>query len=219
MSRRAVLLDAMGTLVRLDEPVARLARALAVDEERAAAALRAEIAFYRAHLHEGGTEAGLRALHARCAEVVCASLGDGRHPEDVLEPLLGALRFTAFPDAEPALRAWRAEGAALAVVSNWDRSLHGVLEATGLRGLVDVVLTSAEEGMAKPDPGLFARALTRLGARAADSLHVGDDPEADARGAAAAGLGALLLVRDGPAPPGVPAVGSLAQAVEHWRSA
>jgi putative hydrolase of the HAD superfamily len=54
-------------------------------------------------------------------------------------------------------------GARLAVVSNWDVSLHDVLERTGLRGLVDVVVISSELGVAKPDPAIFRAALDRLG--------------------------------------------------------
>ena len=56
---RAVLLDAMGTLLRLEDPAPRLRAALAarlgvdVGAEAAAAAIRAEIAYYRAHLHLG----------------------------------------------------------------------------------------------------------------------------------------------------------------------
>ena len=62
---RAVLLDALGTLVHFDPP-APLLRAelrdrlgLEVSEETAAAAMKAEIAYYRAHLHEGRDPASL----------------------------------------------------------------------------------------------------------------------------------------------------------------
>ena len=52
---------------------------------------------------------------------------------DVAGALLAALRFRAFPEAPAVLRALRARGARLVVVSNWDVSLHDVLERTGLR--------------------------------------------------------------------------------------
>ena len=87
-----------------------------------------------------------------------------------------------------ALARLRAGGARLAVVSNWDVSLHDVLERTGLRGLVDAVVISAELGAAKPDPAIFRAALERLGATAAEAMHVGDSMEADVAGARAAGL-------------------------------
>jgi len=83
------------------------------------------------------------------------------------------------------------------VASNWDVSLHDVLCDTGLHGLVDGVVTSAEVGVAKPDGRLFAAALEVAGVPPGEALHVGDDPEADAAGALAAGLAAVLLARDG----------------------
>jgi putative hydrolase of the HAD superfamily len=71
--RRAVLLDAMGTLLRLEDPAPRLRSALAerlgidVGAAAATAAIRAEIAYYRAHLHRGRDAESLAALRARCA--------------------------------------------------------------------------------------------------------------------------------------------------------
>lgn len=215
---RAVLLDAFGTLVRLEPPVAPLARALGLPAAQVAPALRAEMRFYRANLHEGGTREGLARLRRRCAGVLREALGVDTPVDEVQRALLDALRFSPFADAAPALRAWRDGGAAIVVLSNWDLTLHEVLGSTGLAPLVDHVITSAEAGIAKPHPEAFRRALARAGATT--GLHVGDDPEADARGARDAGLDALLLVRDGgpAAPPGVAAVGSLLDAVEHWRS-
>ena len=64
--------------------------------------------------------------------------------------------------------------------------------------------------MAKPDAAIFAQALAALGARAADALHAGDDLAADVGGARAAGIAAVLVARDGGAPPeGVRAIASL----------
>ena len=80
MRPQAVLLDAFGTLVTLDAP-APLLRALLserlsveVTEAQAAAALSAEIAYYRAHLYEGVDTERVAHLHARCAEVLRAAL-------------------------------------------------------------------------------------------------------------------------------------------------
>jgi putative hydrolase of the HAD superfamily len=96
------------------------------------------------------------------------------------------------------------------VVSNWDVSLHDVLERTRLRALVDAVVISAELGAAKPDPAIFRAALERLGATAGEAMHVGDSVEHDVAGAHAAGLEAVLVARDGAqAPDGVRVVASL----------
>jgi putative hydrolase of the HAD superfamily len=96
------------------------------------------------------------------------------------------------------------------VVSNWDAGLPEVLCRAGLGGF-DAVLASAAEGVAKPDPELFRRALRRLGV-ATGAVHVGDRWREDVEGAGAAGVRAVLLARDGsslPASADVPVITSL----------
>jgi putative hydrolase of the HAD superfamily len=214
-----VLLDALGTLVELERPWPHLvdelaARGVVVSEEDARAAMLAEMAYYRAHHDEAGDRAGLVDLRRRCAEVVQERLRTSLALDDVLDALLAAIRFRAYPEVPGTLAHLRAHGARLAVVSNWDVSLHDVLDRTGLRALVDAVAISAELGVAKPDPAIFHAALERLGADANDAVHVGDSLEADVAGARAAGLEAVLVVRNGAiAPEGVRAVSSLAELV------
>lgn len=207
---RLVTLDALGTLVGLDDPYGRLRAALAargadVGADEARAAMRAEMAYYRAHHDEGVDAASLADLRARCAHVLAGALPPtGLGARELLAALLEAIRFTVLPGVEAALRAWRDRGTALVVVSNWDVSLHEVLRDTGLAPRLDAVLTSAEEGVAKPDPELFARALARAGGvEPVAALHVGDSVEHDVDGARAAGMRAAL-VTGGAAPPPVP---------------
>lgn len=69
------------------------------------------------------------------------------------------------------------------------------------RGAVD----AAGAGAAKPDPRIFARLLEVAGVPAAAVLHVGDDADADVRGARAAGLRSAWMNRNGaPWPAGLP---------------
>ena len=219
---RAVLLDALGTLVDLDDPVGRLVaalgeRGLPVTAPEAGAALRAEIAHYRAHHDRARDLEALEVLRDECAAVFAAALPApvrAADPALVREALLDGLRFRAFDEVPGVLAALRDAGAAVVVVSNWDVSLHGVLRETGLDRLVDGVLTSAEEGVAKPDPELFHRALALAGGvDPADALHAGDDLEADIAGATAAGIPAVLIDRDGSAgaPDGVRVARTLAE--------
>jgi putative hydrolase of the HAD superfamily len=198
---RAVLLDALGTLLSFEPPAPHLRAALArrghdVGEEAAAEAIRAEIAYYRAHLHEGADAASLADLRARCAEAMRPALPGVPLP-DVLAALMEALRFFAYPDAVPALTALRAAGIRTVVVSNWDASLHERLTETGLAVLVDGALASAEVGAAKPDRAIFAAALALAGAAPYEAWHVGDSIEADVEGARAAGLTPVLIDREG----------------------
>jgi putative hydrolase of the HAD superfamily len=180
-------------------------------------ALRAEIAYYRAHLHEGRDAASVAALRARCAEVLRAALPASSEletisAEQMIDALLAALRFEPFSDVAPALLAARRHRLGLFVVSNWDASLADVLERVGLAPLLDGVLTSAQAGVGKPDPAIFEQALTLAGTSASEALHVGDSPLEDIEGARAAGLRAVLVVRDGaPAPAGVETITTLTQ--------
>ena len=198
----------MGTLVSLEAPAPRLRAELrnrfgvVVSEAQAAAALRAEIVFYRAHMGDGRDAATLHALRLRCAAVLRDALPDGSGArgldlEALLDGLLASLRFVAFDDARDPLIAVRAHGVRVVAVSNWDVSLLEVLELTGLAPLLDGVVSSAAIGAAKPSPVVFEHALALAGAAAADAVHVGDSPSEDVAGALAAGITPLLIDRAG----------------------
>jgi putative hydrolase of the HAD superfamily len=220
---RAVFLDALGTLVALEPPAPRLRAGLAahgveVSEREAGLAVRAEISFYRANLLRGRDAAGLAALRAECAAVTAAALPPAARVlgAAVLEQvLIDALEFTPFADTVPALEALRARGLTLVVVSNWDVSLHEMLDRTGLRPLVDGAIASAELGVAKPDPAPFEAALALAGVAPAEAWHAGDDVAADVDGAAALGITPVLVDRDGEltAPDGVAVVSDLGELV------
>lgn len=219
----AILLDAMGTLVRLPPPAPALVQELErrlgvhVSEAEAAAALAVEIAYYRRHMHRAGTDERVRALQRWCAEVLRDALparpGLAEASVDTLTGvLLGALRFEAFPDAGPALAAARARGQRLVVVSNWDASLPDVLARLGLAPLLDGVLASAACGVAKPDGAIFERALALAGVEPAAALHVGDSVSEDVEGARRAGVRPVLLQRaGGPPPPDVETIATLSE--------
>jgi putative hydrolase of the HAD superfamily len=198
---RAILFDALGTLLDFEPPGPHLRAALRertgtdVGEQGAEDAIRREIAYYRAHLHEGRDPESLLGLRIRCAEAMELPFAT----PVVLDALLASLRFHAYEDSAPALRALRAAGIRTVVVSNWDWSLHERLHETGLAELVDGALASAEVGSAKPDGLIFAAALELAGARPEETWHVGDTPEADVEGARAAGIRPLLIARDGAA--------------------
>jgi putative hydrolase of the HAD superfamily len=202
----AVLLDAFGTLLTLDAP-APLLRALlaerlgvAVTEAQADAAMRAEIAHYRAHLHEGVDSERVAVLHAHCAEVLRRALpADPRlqdaSPADVTAILLDSLRFSVFEEVPEALVRLRAAGLRLVVASNWDASLASVLDRVGLLAALDGVVSSAAAGCAKPDRRLLEAALRLAGVGPDAALHVGDGFREDVGAALGAGVRPILLDR------------------------
>jgi len=97
------------------------------------------------------------------------------------------------PDAPAALARLAARGIDLGVISNWDHTLESILGRKGLARFFKVIVASTTFGRAKPERAIFMHALERIGATAGEAWHVGDDPDADAIGAARAGLHALLL--------------------------
>jgi putative hydrolase of the HAD superfamily len=208
----AVLLDSFGTLVAMEPPAPRLARALQVPLADAERAFGAEIDYYVEH-HVAGRDAGsLSELRDRCAEVIRSSLGLGSVPlAEVRHAMLDSIRFHAYPDAAAALREVRARGVKLVVASNWDCSLPEVLERAGLAPLVDGVVSSAMAGAAKPDSALFEAALRTAGVAAERALHVGDSLSKDVEGARAAGIAAVLLDRGRARPEVEPRIESLAE--------
>ncbi len=197
-----MLLDAMGTVVRLVPPAPALTRALADagypnDEDRVAAALRTEIAYYRAHHLEGRTPAGVVALRRDCAEVLARGLAV-RPPVGMLTKLLvGALRFEVYPEVMGALAHVRSRGVRVAIVSDWDRTLAEHLDRLGVGALINAVVVSAEVGVTKPDRRIFTAALDRLSVAPEAALVCGDDPERDLAGARAAGIRGVLIDRVG----------------------
>lgn len=215
----AILLDALGTLVAFVDPVPALRERLRehhrleISDEEARIALRAEISAYRRLNGAAGDATRLAELRHTCAGVLRDALPAAAERiavEALVPTLVAAFRFEPFPEVAEVLDALRARGHPLAVVSNWDVSLHDVLARTGLASRVEAVVVSAEIGAAKPSPVPFQRALALLGARREEALHAGDQLDEDVAGARAAGVEAVLVDRAGDgAPEGVRTIADL----------
>jgi putative hydrolase of the HAD superfamily len=213
---RALLLDALGTLVELEPPAPYLQRALpGISEAQAESAFRAEMTYYRAHLDDGRDAKRLADLRRRCARVLRDALPPRARPanlDEMVEILLGSLHFRAFPDAPRALEAARRRGLRLVVVSNWDCSLPNVMERIGLASLLDGIAASAAVGARKPSAKIFEQALSLASATPSEVVHVGDSLPEDVEGARAVGIEPVLLRRDlSQGPPGVRTIATLAE--------
>jgi putative hydrolase of the HAD superfamily len=198
---RGVLMDALGTLVRLEPPAPRLQASLLarldldVSLDRCEAAMQAELRHYGASSIRARDAASLAAVRLECADVLADALAAGPNGPELLPCLTDAITFTAYADSAPALAALVATGRRLAIVSNWDVSLPPVLARLGLAAPFELVVHAAGVGASKPDPRPFARALELLGLSADACVHVGDDPLTDGDGARAAGIESILIDR------------------------
>ncbi|GAB3473072.1 HAD family hydrolase [Nocardiopsis coralliicola] len=106
--------------------------------------------------------------------------------------------WTAFADAVPALDALAGAGVALGVITNGVAELqHDKLDRLGLADRFPTVVCADTAEAGKPDRRIFAAACARAGVAPESAWHVGDHLDADALGAASAGLRAILLDRRG----------------------
>ena len=81
--------------------------------------------------------------------------------------------------------------------SNWDWDLEPAVTEAGLRGGVDLLVSSAWAGARKPHPKIFHSTLEQLGVDAHSTVFVGDTWGPDVEGPRALGITPVYLERDG----------------------
>lgn len=114
---------------------------------------------------------------------------------ELFERFSHAEAWSVYEEVPGVLRSLVERGHRLAVVSNWDERLPGLLGELELDQYFEHVLTSSALGVAKPHPAVFERALALLEVRPERALHVGDGAMEDGEGAAAAGMRSLVIDR------------------------
>ncbi len=205
MTPRGLLLDAMGTLIGLRSSVGLTYAALAARHGVAVEAAAIDRAFPHVYRQapplafpgltgQALEEAEVGWWSARIAEVLAVAGAQSEQTE--APPALGHALYHRFaqadlwhvyPDVPERLEAWHRRGLKLAVVSNFDSRLPGLLSALGLAPWLETVVVSSAAGAAKPDPLPFHQALAQLNLGASQVWHIGDSPE-DGAGARAAGI-------------------------------
>ena len=216
---KAILFDAAGTLIHLPRGVGWHYRHVAarhgldLDESRMAAAFaeafRAAGPRVATGVSRPDDDKGWWRVLVRRAMTAC-----GEGPEDaVFEPMFEELYahfaepgvWALYPEVLAVLEALRGHYR-LGIVSNFDRRLYPVLEASRQCANTSRQLSfPANTAPTSPIPRIFAAALRALDASPGEALHVGDDPEQDWRAAEAAGLRVYRLARPGNSLESVPA--------------
>lgn len=122
-------------------------------------------------------------------------------------------------DVLPCLQTLRP--ARFGLITNGERAFQQAkIDRTGLAPWLDDIVASAEVGITKPDPRIFALACARFGVAPADAAYVGDRLHTDALGAVGAGMRGIWIDRLGVATPaelaeataaGVPVIRSLSE--------
>ncbi len=129
----------------------------------------------------------------------CCSDTPGMTRESFVELMRGRLASHASwsDGAESLLKCLRGRRHPLALVTNGSRSQRAKIEAIGASRYFDTVLISEEVGAAKPDPGIFRLAMSRLNASPGRSVFIGDSIEHDIAGARNVGMMTVYLNRSG----------------------
>jgi putative hydrolase of the HAD superfamily len=121
-------------------------------------------------------------------------------------------------DLPAALTRAQSIGVRLGLVSNSEGAIAALLGELGIAHHFEVIVDSGIEGVRKPDPEIFRRALRRMEVTAKEALYIGDVPAVDVEGARAAGMGAVLVDEYGHYPDFTgPRVRSVAELIGRWR--
>jgi putative hydrolase of the HAD superfamily len=115
--------------------------------------------------------------------------------EDLYAAFCDASVWKVYPETTHTLEGLKELGIRLAVISNWDHRLPGILRDLNLTDFFETVTVSSIEGTEKPASGIFSLTLDRMRVPAKAALHVGDSPLEDYTGAEEAGLNAVLVDR------------------------
>ncbi|UPL48162.1 HAD family hydrolase [Hymenobacter sublimis] len=126
---------------------------------------------------------GLARTHAAATEFAQQHYG---HYQRLRQPIAGAVAL---------LEALRPHYKVGIVTNNRTAEQQEKLRHLGMAHLVDALVTSEEVGVTKPNPRIFEVALQRLRSRAAETVMVGDNWQADVVGALDVGIRPVWLNR------------------------
>ncbi len=121
--------------------------------------------------------------------------------------------FFLYDDVASVLHELANRGLKMGLISNSHRCLTSFQNHFDLNGLIAGAISSSEHGYMKPHPSIFHAALDRVGARADESVMVGDSLSHDIEGARRVGMRGVLVHRsDDPLPDrtDVPVIRSMA---------
>jgi HAD superfamily hydrolase (TIGR01549 family) len=196
---RMLLLDAGNTVIFLDHEAVASAAAragVAVDarvlrEREVAAKDRYAAAMTHGVSHEDGWHLFMAVLYEAAGCDPSSADRAAREARRAHEEL-GLWRTVPAELPEALARVQRA-GVRTAIISNSEGKLESLLRRLGVDHLFEFVLDSGIEGVRKPDPEIFRRALARGGVRPEEALYAGDIPEVDVDGPRAVGIDAVLI--------------------------
>ncbi|XP_008244840.1 PREDICTED: haloacid dehalogenase-like hydrolase domain-containing protein 3 [Prunus mume] len=201
ITHKALLVDAVGTLVVPSQPMAQIYRK--IGEKYGVEYSEAEILnrYRRAYGQPWGRSRLRYVNDGRPFWQYIVSSSTGCSDSQYFEELYNYYTTNKAwhlcdPDAGKVFQALRKAGVKVAVVSNFDTRLRPLLQALNCEHWFDAVAVSAEVEAEKPNPTIFLKACELLGVKPEDAVHVGDDRRNDIWGARDAGCDAWLWGSD-----------------------
>lgn len=191
---RVYVFDAYGTLFDVHAAIARHRKAAGPDADRFSEIWRQKQLEYSWTLTLAGRYTDFWALTERALDYAFARVPS---VDRALRPqLLDAyLTLDAFADARTTLTALKARGLSTAILSNGSpRMLDAAVEASGMAGLFDAVLSVDAVGVYKPRAEIYALVTNRFGVKPAEVVFVSSN-RWDVMGAAAFGFRPLWVDR------------------------
>lgn len=118
--------------------------------------------------------------------------------EDVYQGFEGSQHWRLYPETVGVLRALKATGVELGIISNFDTRLFSVLRGLGIAEMFDTVTISSLARAVKPSSRIFQAALSKHMAEPEEALHIGDSLTEDVQGASNAGMPVIWVNRPTP---------------------
>lgn len=201
VTHRALLVDAVGTLLVPAQPTAQVYKS--IGEKYGVKYSEDEILMrYRRAYQQPWGGSRLRYVddgRPFWQHIVTSSTGcsDTQYFEELYQYFMTEKAWKLCdPDAENVFKALRKAGVKTAVVSNFDTRLRPLLQVLKCDHWFDAVAVSAEVAAEKPNPTIFLKACEFLGVKPEEAVHVGDDRRNDIWGARDAGCDAWLWGSD-----------------------
>lgn len=201
VTHKALLVDAVGTLLIPSQPMAQIYRQ--IGEKYGVEYTESEILNrYRKAYEKPWAHSRLRYVNDGrpfWQYIVSSSTGcsDNQYFEELYNYYTTDKAWhLCDPEAEKVFQALRNAGVKVAVVSNFDTRLRPLLRALNCEHWFDAVAVSAEVSAEKPNPTIFLKACEFLEVKPEDAVHVGDDRRNDIWGARDAGCDAWLWGSD-----------------------
>ncbi|KAM7505280.1 hypothetical protein LguiB_004184 [Lonicera macranthoides] len=201
ITHKALLVDAVGTLVVPSQPMAQIYRQ--IGEKYGVEYSEDEILCrYRIAYEQPWGRSRLRYVNDGrpfWQYIVSSSTGcsDSQYFEELYNYYTTEKAWhLCDPNAEKVFESLRKAGVKIAIVSNFDTRLRPLLRALNCDHWFDAVAVSAEVAAEKPNPTIFLKACDLLGVKPEDAVHVGDDRRNDIWGARDAGCDAWLWGSD-----------------------